>query len=420
MRLIGASSILSTLVNILEIGGIIIFGSFILILVVDLLLAALDNQRQGLFFNRKQQPTKAQTGVTYVEAPNPEPQVAEDGVVYLADQKPEDPFVPETEPVTSVDFDKAVQEQQALEKKFNNEPSKTLFVEDEADDEDISKILDDVTSKALSELKDAEVKDRKVFKAVSDVPVPPVEPLIVTAVPEPEPVVEEPKEDENLKRLEQERLELERKVKELEELRVKDREELLKTMQELKDKEPVVVEVDSKKEDERKYANIARMNARLNSIKRNTSNLNKKKKEAKEAPKMIKTTVVETEINTKSEPAPAAKVEVETQVVEKPKFKKAYYENRLEVLEAELKEAKKELKINNKEYLPLSKVKKSYEKDTEKCNRICVWFHGCFCGYGSICGNAWRLPFKISGGSQYRVRTDCYILWTEFFRSVSV
>ena len=117
------------------------------------------------------------------------------------------------------------------------------------------------------------------------------------------------------------------------------------------------------------------MNARLNSIKRNTEKLNK----PKEKKQNIKTIVVEEEITPVEQPVVVEQV-IEEPVVEKivtvekvienkPRFKKDYYENRLTILEQELKDAEKELKANNKEFAPLTKVKKAYERDSEKLRR---------------------------------------------------
>ena len=51
---------------------------------------------------------------------------------------------------------------------------------------------------------------------------------------------------------------------------------------------------------------------------------------------------------------------------EKPTQSKDFYVERLEVLEKELAEAEKDLKDNNKEYLPLVRIKNSYERNYQK------------------------------------------------------
>lgn len=54
---------------------------------------------------------------------------------------------------------------------------------------------------------------------------------------------------------------------------------------------------------------------------------------------------------------------------EKPLFDRAYYEQKLEELEEELKEAEKELKLNKNEYIPLTRIYKAYDRDSEKLRK---------------------------------------------------
>ena len=50
LRFLGASAIVNTVVDFLGVAGIVIFGSFIVTLVIDLILAA-NNDHEGVFFN---------------------------------------------------------------------------------------------------------------------------------------------------------------------------------------------------------------------------------------------------------------------------------------------------------------------------------------------------------------------------------
>ena len=54
---------------------------------------------------------------------------------------------------------------------------------------------------------------------------------------------------------------------------------------------------------------------------------------------------------------------------EKPRFRKEYYENRLEVLKQELKEVEAEFKLNKKDFGPLEKVYKAFARDDAKLRR---------------------------------------------------
>ena len=53
----------------------------------------------------------------------------------------------------------------------------------------------------------------------------------------------------------------------------------------------------------------------------------------------------------------------------KPYYTKEYYVKKLDSLNAELKELEKELRANKREFVPLQRIKKSYERDQEKLRR---------------------------------------------------
>lgn len=77
----------------------------------------------------------------------------------------------------------------------------------------------------------------------------------------------------------------------------------------------------------------------------------------------------------------AEKAELQRQIVElknktfeppvdsKPYYSKDYYLKRLDSLQSELKEVEKELKANRREFVPLERIKKSYDRDQEKLRR---------------------------------------------------
>ena len=64
----------------------------------------------------------------------------------------------------------------------------------------------------------------------------------------------------------------------------------------------------------------------------------------------------------KSEPAPL-------KASAKPVFDKQYYETRIQELDEELREAEKELRINKAEYIPLTRIHRAYERDSEKLRK---------------------------------------------------
>jgi len=137
LNLLGASTILGTILDFLGVAGIIIFGAFLVIIVIDLILAA-TSDKEGLFFNKgKKEKTEKQNDndVNVYDTPAPEtqeePVADENGVVYYNTPNEEE------QNVSAIDFDKAVEEQQALQDKLE-EPQNDFYVEEnEEDEEDI-------------------------------------------------------------------------------------------------------------------------------------------------------------------------------------------------------------------------------------------------------------------------------------------
>ena len=54
---------------------------------------------------------------------------------------------------------------------------------------------------------------------------------------------------------------------------------------------------------------------------------------------------------------------------QKPYYSREHYEQKLAELEAELKETEKDLRSNKREFVPLQRIKKSYDRDQEKLRR---------------------------------------------------
>lgn len=85
--------------------------------------------------------------------------------------------------------------------------------------------------------------------------------------------------------------------------------------------------------------------------------------------------VVEETVTTVEETIPGTDIVVKTvekepmKATPKPVFEKEYYEQKLVELDAELKETEKELRVNKSEYVPLTRIHKAYERDSEKLRK---------------------------------------------------
>lgn len=85
--------------------------------------------------------------------------------------------------------------------------------------------------------------------------------------------------------------------------------------------------------------------------------------------------VVEETVTTVEETIPGTDIVVKTIEMEpmkstvKPVFEKEYYEKKLIELDAELRETEKELRENKTEYIPLTRIHKAYERDSEKLRK---------------------------------------------------
>ena len=85
--------------------------------------------------------------------------------------------------------------------------------------------------------------------------------------------------------------------------------------------------------------------------------------------------VVEEVVTTVEETIPGTDIVVKTIEKEpmksstKPVFEKSYYEQKLNELDEELREAEKELRINKSEYIPLTRIHKAYARDSEKLRK---------------------------------------------------
>ena len=485
-------TVISIILDILAILAIIIFGSFIVVVVADLILCLFDGH-QGIIFNKNKKSDDE-------EDEEEKPVKKDDIVVYSGvnpsdaeEEKKEDKV--DGEVVSEIDFDKAIEEQQALNRKKGIVESAPVKPEPKPqpvqpaqedvfwnidDDKEFTTLLDEVikeakgsdkkekevvkeepkkedeTSKALEELKalkEQQQKEIEEFKQMKEDFAREKEEQLAILKENLSRANEE--ELEKLKQeilTEQERLEKEQDKLESEKEKLEEQREKLEAQGNNNEssKEEIVKETIIKDEEELnklKFKNLMRMNNRLSRIIRDTEKLqNQKQKQIekleserkklleqeqeerlREQEKRIEIQRQNQEILEKQAEAIRRKNEINRKLnevsrkagkykldnkvvripvessadthevvevvktveqtipgtdtvvktVEKepiksaptPIFEKAYYEQKLNELDEELREAEKELRINKSEYIPLTRIYKAYDRDSAKLRK---------------------------------------------------
>ena len=479
-------TVINVILDILAILAIIVFGSFIVVVVADLILCCFDDH-EGIIFRRKK---KTESKTETVE----EDTVKKDDIVVYSNQtnpngtisKEQKVDTVDGEVVTEIDFDKAVEEQQALSRKKGVETPKPMpapapapkpkkVEKDEdlfwnvEDDEEFTTLLDDVIKEAKGG--DKKQKEEKEETKVDDATQKELEELRALKEQQQKEIEEFKKMKEDFAREKEEQLAMfkdnldKAKEEELEKLKqeaIKEQEKLEAEKQKLESEQVKEVVVDGGKEEilketiikdeeelnKLKYKNLMRMNSRLGRIIRDAERLQsqkQKEKEKQEAERqrlialeqeekikeqekrleiqkknqemLLKQTealrkkneinrklnevskragkykldnaivrvskepanthheVVEEVVTTVEQTIPGTNTVVKTvekepmKVTPKPIFEKGYYEQKLNELDEELREAEKELRINKSEYIPLTRIHKAYARDSEKLRK---------------------------------------------------
>lgn len=375
--------VLNVILDVLGILAIICLGAFVVVLIGDLILSTFDGH-EGVFFHKsKKQKYDDQTAV------NNAPQSNEPTVVPYY-QTVEEPVVeePKEEVVSAVDFQKAADEQKMLQSRgIIKEPAKVdepMFtdIEDEEDTE-LADAIKETTKVALDQIASEEEQRKQ-------------EELARKQKEEQERLEKERLEQE---RLEQERLEKERLEQEKAKAK-KPEKEIVYVQAPVKEEDPSVKELRKLREDifslrrsafkdlqEAKESNeqneiiqtkreynrqIKAKLKELDELKLDKDNLNAEKEE------LLKYKKVALDRKNELELMSQEREQLERELEElrsrgdsnqKPYYSREYYENKLAELEAELKETEKDLRSNKREFIPLQRIKKSYDRDQEKLRR---------------------------------------------------
>lgn len=371
--------ILAVILDTLGILAIICFGAFIVVLVADLILSAFD-KHQGIFFNRKKkdktasqaasnQPVnvpKEATITPYINNVTITPYLEEKNVV-----------VPE--PINSeVDYDKAAQEQKLIQGKrqitSDVEIEVPTFQKEDINDEDyfakvndsksdINVAINEVTKQALEELEQEKNSDAaKQAKELEDAR------LQAEADAK-------AKELEEIKQIKEELLNLRNAVKmdvqrEHDALGVVSSTDVENDLQEevldgviADDISAITPETELSEEILQKLKELEELKTFKEQFDNEKVSLIKFRDEALE--KSTKLEQQKEELAREVEELKKTNVEGNG----KPYYSLEYYENKLEQLQLELKDAEKELRANKREFIPLQRIKKSYERNNAKLRR---------------------------------------------------
>lgn len=378
---------LDILLNTLGILGIVVFGAFILVLVIDLILSAMDGNRDGIFFKRSKD-----RGVSEGTFDNDK---VSDNYNVIEEEKSE---------YNPIDMQKALEEQRMLEAKMNQnvapvveQPQEPLFtnlekiVEDDEDffeeegETELETILNDLTKQIKAEEED----DKPVKEEIN---------LFASIVePEPEPVVEEEKvevpptvlvdeqpvvevqpktiikekvvyldDDENIKELRKLRKDILINKNEALQKQAEDEEKERELEQKLK-------ELDELKDFKRKVQSEKGMNIR-NRVKNISENseIIKENQAQRKKNRMLeeeKARLAEEKEKLAKELEDIKQTPVQPEETDKPYFTRDYYVSKLESLEKEFADVNKELRANKREYNPIVKCKKALARDGEKLRK---------------------------------------------------
>lgn len=358
--------VLNVILDVLGILAIICLGAFVVVLVGDLILSTFDGH-EGVFFRKSKK-----QNVEYKNEPQPAQQEPTVVPYYqTVEKEPEPEVVPvKEEVVTCVDFQKAAEEQKMLQSKgFIKEPVKQVVeepmfteVDAEEDENELAEAIKETTKIALEQIAmEEEVNKQQAQLAVVEEPkveepvveeVKKVEPEIIyieAPTPEEDPSVKE------LKKLREDIFSLRRsafkdlqevkdanKQNQLEETEREHKRRMKEKLKELDDLKSDKDELAAEKEELLKYKNIA------------LDQGNELERMSQEKEQLLRE--VEELKNTK-------------EVIQKPYYSRDYYVKKLESLEAEIKETEKELRANKREFVPLQRIKKSYDRDQQKLRR---------------------------------------------------
>lgn len=322
--------------DILGVLAIVGIGSLVVILVAEFLISLFD-KHNGVFFNRAkkekkvveyEEPTDTNTtnvtnNTSYIPYTYDEPQTTIENV-----DKGEG---------ASVDEKKAAQEEKLLASKSEmDDLIDDSEDEDEGDDPEFVALMDSIRTEAMTKKAEPVVEKTEVVEEVKEEPKPVVEEKVEPY--EPKVIVvnrEVPRDDSaEVKKLRELRTSILTKKKASQDLEKVNNEELERRMKELNELKAFKIQ------------------SRQNIIKLKTESLEEIQKQQDENEELRREVA-----------------KLKKQSSSKPYFTREYYEDKKAKIEADITEAEKELKANKREYLPLKRVQRAYDRDSEKLRK---------------------------------------------------
>lgn len=388
---------LAILLNTLGILAIVVFGAFILVLVIDLILTMLDGNRDGIIIKHSKNCDKSQptlTNKTFNEVMGKEEKTFAQIVEPVVEDNEENEYSP-------IDMQKALEEQRLLEEKMNANKAQPVVAEepiftnlekmvaddDEEDffadegEEELTTILESLSKQIAEDDATQKVKEAPIIEETPIVE----EPVVIEETPVVEPVKEELPEVQPVVEVQPRTIVKEKivylddheNIKELRKLRKEvlvNKNEALQKMNEDEERERMMDEQLRELEELKNFKKKVQSEKGQN-IRNRVKNLSENTEIAAENEKQrLKNKKLEEEkaklAQEKEELAQELKTIKETPVEsDKPYFTRDYYVSKLDALEKELADTNKELRANKREYNPIVKCKKALARDGEKLRK---------------------------------------------------
>ena len=348
--------------NVLGIVGLILIALFIVVFLADWILSTIDG-REGIFFKKNRNQVNNTTNITNNYGENYSKPQEKDEVVETQEKVE---TVEENKVENDVDLEKARQEEIALaQEQFNSEQeAQEEPVEIAPEEPNYDEMIEEINNTALNAYNKAKSEEfaRMVLNGEEEKP---VQEDLTETTNEVEEVeqeeVQEPEEQE-----EQEEVNTEENVNEIEETEEAQEEPETEEVVEQEETQQETEEVEQPKVDENTEAQneiLRRLEEQINELKQELDEQRRENEELKRIAEEEKAQLnaLIAKKNGDDDDEGRRMIDYVDNLDE--------LEARLEMLKERLKANEKDLRLNKKEFIPLSRVKKTLESDKKKLRR---------------------------------------------------